>query len=73
MRPGYVCHALAIEAAATGADTYDFLAGTNRLKQSFANENYLMSWTTLTLPTVPLRAAAALGATARAIKNRFRG
>jgi len=74
LRPGYVCHALAIQAAAAaGTDTYDFLAGANRLKQSFANENYFMSWTTLTQPTVSLRAASALGATARAIKNRFQG
>jgi len=72
LRPGYVCHALAIEAAAAGgADTYDFLAGANRLKQSFANENYVMNWTTLTQPTMSLRAAAAFGATARAIKSRF--
>ena len=72
LRPGYVCHALAIEAAAqAGMHTYDFLAGANRLKQSFANENYVMSWTTLTQPTVSLRTAAALGRTARAIKSRF--
>jgi hypothetical protein len=74
LRPGYVCHALAIEAAtAAGADTYDFLAGANRLKQSFANEQYVMSWTTLTQPTVSLRAAAAIGATAKAIKGGFQG
>jgi CelD/BcsL family acetyltransferase involved in cellulose biosynthesis len=74
LRPGYVCHALAIEAAAAaGTKTYDFLAGANRLKQSFANENYLMSWMTLTQPTASFRAAAALGATARAIKSRFQG
>jgi len=74
LRPGYVCHALAIEAAAAaGADTYDFLAGSNRLKQSFGNQNYVMSWTTLTQPTMSLRAAAAFGATARAIKSRLQG
>ena len=74
LRPGYVCHALAIEAAAAaGLHTYDFLAGANRLKQSFANENYVMSWTTLAQPTMSLRTAAALGRTARAIKSRFQG
>ena len=73
LRPGYVCHALAIEAAAAdGVGTYDFLAGANRLKQSFANENYIMRWTTLTQPTLSLRTAAALGSTARAIKSRLR-
>lgn len=73
-RPGYVCHALAIEnAAAAGIEVYDFLAGANRLKQSFASETYMMSWATLTRPTASLRAAAALGATARAIKSRLQG
>jgi CelD/BcsL family acetyltransferase involved in cellulose biosynthesis len=73
-RPGYVCHALAIEnAAVSGVEVYDFLAGANRLKQSFANETYRMSWATLTRPTTSLRAAAALGATARAIKTRLQG
>ena len=44
-RPGYVCHALAIEYnAAKGVEIYDFLAGENRLKQSFANSSYVMSW-----------------------------
>lgn len=72
LRPGYVCHALAIEAAAAaGVHMYDFLAGPNRLKQSFANESYVMNWTTLTQPTLSLRTAAAFGSTARAIKSRF--
>ena len=71
-RPGYVCHALAIEnAAEAGVEVYDFLAGANRLKQSFASETYMMSWATLTRPTASLRASAALGATARAIKSRL--
>jgi CelD/BcsL family acetyltransferase involved in cellulose biosynthesis len=47
LRPGYVCHALAIaHNAARGAETYDFLAGDNRLKQSFADSHYVMSWCT---------------------------
>jgi len=33
LKPGLVCHALAIEhARAAGADTYDFLAGAQRYK-----------------------------------------
>jgi CelD/BcsL family acetyltransferase involved in cellulose biosynthesis len=45
LRPGYVCHALAIARhAAAGAETYDFMAGHNRLKQSFANQTYEMIW-----------------------------
>lgn len=45
LRPGYVCHALAIDHyAAKGMRTYDFLAGTNRLKESFGVETYELSW-----------------------------
>jgi CelD/BcsL family acetyltransferase involved in cellulose biosynthesis len=41
LRPGYVCHALAIaHYAAVGMSSYDFLGGTNRLKQSFGSERY---------------------------------
>ena len=41
LRPGYVCHALSIAYyAAAGMSNYDFLAGTNRLKQSFGRERY---------------------------------
>jgi CelD/BcsL family acetyltransferase involved in cellulose biosynthesis len=47
LRPGYVCHALAIaHNAAEGAEIYDFLAGDNRLKQSFSDSRYIMSWCT---------------------------
>jgi CelD/BcsL family acetyltransferase involved in cellulose biosynthesis len=43
LRPGYVSHALAIAASAReGAKIYDFLAGDNRLKRTFANEFYAM-------------------------------
>ena len=46
-RPGYVSHALAIaHNALRGAESYDFLAGDNRLKQSFADSRYVMSWCT---------------------------
>jgi CelD/BcsL family acetyltransferase involved in cellulose biosynthesis len=46
-RPGYVSHALAIEhAARKGAESYDFLAGKNQLKQTFADEDYRMRWCT---------------------------
>ena len=41
LRPGYVCHALAIaHYAAAGMSSYDFLGGSNRLKQSFGSERY---------------------------------
>ncbi|HKO08641.1 MAG TPA: GNAT family N-acetyltransferase [Alphaproteobacteria bacterium] len=45
LRPGYVAHALAIEHNyAAGEKVYDFMAGANRLKQSFATERYMMEW-----------------------------
>ena len=41
LRPGYVCHALAIaHYAAAGMSSYDFLGGTNQLKQSFGPQRY---------------------------------
>ena len=45
LRPGYVSHALAIvHYAAAGMSSYDFLGGTNQLKQSFAPERYELCW-----------------------------
>lgn len=45
LKPGYICHALAIDHyAKRGAKTYDFLAGTNQLKQSLSNEHYPLFW-----------------------------
>ncbi len=56
LRPGYVCHALAIgHYAKSGMSTYDFLAGTNRLKQSFGIETYELSWRRYRRPTFAFR------------------
>ena len=56
-RPGYVCHALAIShAASQGAEVYDFLAGDNRLKQTFGDSRYVMSWCTYRQPKLRFRA-----------------
>lgn len=61
LRPGYVCHALAIEHYANrGASIYDFLAGHNQLKQTFATDTYEMSWYRLRRPTAYFRAEAAI-------------
>jgi CelD/BcsL family acetyltransferase involved in cellulose biosynthesis len=61
LRPGYVSHALAIEAAMSeGAEEYDFLAGSNQLKHTFAHEDYVMSWCTLRQPKLKFRAEAAV-------------
>lgn len=56
LRPGYVCHALAIgHYAKAGMATYDFLAGTNRLKKSFGIETYEMCWRRYRRPTLGFR------------------
>jgi CelD/BcsL family acetyltransferase involved in cellulose biosynthesis len=68
LRPGYIAHALAIERhCAAGATVYDFMAGTNRLKQSFSTERYDMHWYTIRRPLLRFRAEQA----ARAAKSRF--
>jgi CelD/BcsL family acetyltransferase involved in cellulose biosynthesis len=57
LRPGYVCHALAMSHyAEAGEVTYDFLAGTNRLKQSFGTQCYELAWRHYRKPTLAFRA-----------------
>lgn len=57
LRPGYVCHALAIaHYAAAGLSSYDFLSGTNQLKQSFGPERYELFWYRLHRKTPLFRA-----------------
>jgi CelD/BcsL family acetyltransferase involved in cellulose biosynthesis len=57
LRPGYVCHAMAMEHyAAAGLTCYDFLAGSNRLKQSFGTEPYELCWRHYRKPTLAFRA-----------------
>lgn len=68
LRPGYVAHALAIERSAmSGAACYDFMAGTNRLKQSFATAHYAMRWYRVRRPLLRFRAEQV----ARAAKRRL--
>ena len=56
-RPGYVCHALAIaHYAAAGMSSYDFLGGTNQLKQSFGPQRYELCWYRLHKKTPIFRA-----------------
>jgi CelD/BcsL family acetyltransferase involved in cellulose biosynthesis len=61
LSPGVVSHALAIaHNAASGARLYDFLAGANRLKESFSTMRYTLVWQVLRRPRLDhrLRAAA---------------
>jgi CelD/BcsL family acetyltransferase involved in cellulose biosynthesis len=54
-RPGSVCHALAIaHAFRAGAAIYDFMAGWNRLKQSFATDCEPMLWQAVQRPSLRL-------------------
>jgi CelD/BcsL family acetyltransferase involved in cellulose biosynthesis len=55
-RPGIVTHALAIRHAfVTGARVYDFMAGRNRLKESFATRCEPMMWQVLQQPRLAFR------------------
>ncbi|MDE2181836.1 MAG: GNAT family N-acetyltransferase [Alphaproteobacteria bacterium] len=59
LRPGYVCHAKAISHyAAQGMSRYDFLAGTNRLKETFGKETYELCWCHFRKPNAAFRAEA---------------
>ncbi|HTK78896.1 MAG TPA: GNAT family N-acetyltransferase [Rhizomicrobium sp.] len=68
-RPGYVSHLLAMEAAArNSAGKYDFLAGDNQFKRSFASERYVMSSWRFTRRSL----AAKLENAARSLVRNFR-
>ena len=70
LRPGAVSHALAIEYNfRLGVGAYDFMAGSNRLKSSFATDYRDMHWTTVQLPRIRFR----LENIARYAKHRFCG
>lgn len=56
-RPGAVAHALAIrDAYRSGASAYDFLAGRNRLKESYATDSAPMLWEIVQQPRLVFRA-----------------
>jgi CelD/BcsL family acetyltransferase involved in cellulose biosynthesis len=55
-RPGIVTHALAIRHAfRSGARVYDFMAGRNRLKESFATRCEPMFWQVIQQPRLAFR------------------
>lgn len=69
LRPGYVCHALAADRyAQAGLAIYDFMAGYNRLKESFSTETYAMGWNRYRPATWLYRAES----TARRLAENFR-
>jgi CelD/BcsL family acetyltransferase involved in cellulose biosynthesis len=70
LRPGAVSHALAIEHNfRLGVHVYDFMAGSNRLKRSFATGCRDMHWITVQLPRMRFR----LENKARSAKQRLVG
>jgi CelD/BcsL family acetyltransferase involved in cellulose biosynthesis len=61
LRPGYVCHAMAISHyVERGMRYYDFLAGSNRLKESFGVETYELCWRQYRRRTLPFLADSAI-------------
>lgn len=69
-RPGFVSHWLAIGLnAARGECVYDFMAGENRLKKSFATDPYTLYWQTLRQPRLKYRIEDGV----RAVKRRLLG
>src|SRR3954453_1064209 len=67
-RPGAVAHALAIrDAYRSGAAAYDFLAGRNRLKESYATASAPMFWEVIQQPRLAFRAERL----ARSVKQRL--
>jgi CelD/BcsL family acetyltransferase involved in cellulose biosynthesis len=70
LRPGAVSHWLAVaHNAARGERVYDFMAGDNRLKRSFATEHYELYWQTIRQPHFKYR----LEDGARWVKRRLLG
>jgi CelD/BcsL family acetyltransferase involved in cellulose biosynthesis len=60
LSPGVVSHALALaHNAKSGERLYDFLAGTNRLKENFATNRYRLYWQVLRRPRLDRRLRAA--------------
>jgi len=71
LRPGYVCHAVAMRYyASSGMAYYDFLGGSNRLKQSFGVESYELCWHRLRRKTTVFRIEARARKIAASLKRR---
>jgi len=68
LRPGYISHFLAM-GQSTGATSYDFLAGDNRLKRTFCQQVSVMCWHRFAKPRLGLRLEAVLRCAARSIRG----
>jgi CelD/BcsL family acetyltransferase involved in cellulose biosynthesis len=71
-RPGAVAHALAIrDAYRSGASIYDFLAGRNRLKESFATDSAPMLWEVIQQPRLTFRVERLAHSVKRQLESRL--
>lgn len=71
-RPGAVAHALAIrDAYRSGASDYDFLAGRNRLKESYATDSAPMLWEVVQQPRLAFHAEHLARGVKRRLECRF--
>ncbi len=74
LRPGYVCHALAMaQYAQEGMQYYDFLAGSNQLKRSFGLEIYELCWNRYRKPTPFFIADDLLRKIGRRVRRQIKG
>ena len=71
LRPGYVCHALAMSHyAKSGMIAYDFLAGDNQLKRSFGVQCYQLGWHRLRRKTITFQIEAGARKIAAGLRKR---
>jgi len=70
-KPGYICHAAAIEAAAAaGHASYDFLGGGSRYKRNLATDQAKLAWVRIQRPLVRFAVEDKLRAIRRAMAPR---
>jgi CelD/BcsL family acetyltransferase involved in cellulose biosynthesis len=73
-RPGFLCHWLALRHnRRDGAFVYDFLAGTNQMKQAFANRTETLYWLQFRRKTLLYAIESGLRSTKRAAMTLSRG
>ncbi len=70
LKPGYVCHAMAVQANAdAGHDVYDLLAGRGTYKQSLATDSETLVWARIQRPLARFRVEEHLRRWKRALRG----
>lgn len=70
LKPGYVCHAMAVQANAdAGHDVYDLLAGRGAYKQSLATDSETLVWARIQRPLARFRVEERLRRWKRALRG----